>query len=148
MIIANNALLGGHVQVQDRVFIGGGSVFHQFIRVGRLVIVQGNSAFSKDIPPFTVAAERNTVAGLNVIGLRRAGYSAVQRQEIKQAFKLLYQSGLNTTQALARAEAMEWNGEGRAYFEFVAAAGKRGLCDFVRRARGKVGEFSAERAGS
>ena len=64
-IIANNALLGGHVEVGDRVFIGGGSVFHQHIRVGRLAIVQGASAFSKDIPPFTLAAERNSVAGLN-----------------------------------------------------------------------------------
>ena len=73
VILANNALLGGHVIVEDRVFIGGGCVFHQHIRVGRLAICQGASAFSKDVPPFTIAAERNGVAGLNVVGLRRAG---------------------------------------------------------------------------
>ena len=71
VIVANNALLGGHVQVGDRVFIGGGCVFHQLIRIGRLAICQGASAFSKDIPPFVIAAERNGVAGLNVVGLRR-----------------------------------------------------------------------------
>ena len=64
VIIANNALLGGYVQVAERVFIGGGCVFHQHIRVGRLAICQGGSAFSKDIPPFTTAAERNGVAGV------------------------------------------------------------------------------------
>ena len=136
VIIANNALLGGHVEVQDRVFIGGGSVFHQFIRIGRLAIVQGSSAFSKDIPPCSLAAERNTVAGLNVIGMRRAGFSVAQRQEMKDAFKLLYKSGLNTSQALARACEREWGEEGRAYFAFVAAAKKRGICDLLESARG------------
>ena len=86
VIIANNALLGGYVQVGERVFIGGGCVFHQHIHVGRLAICQGGSAFSKDIPPFTTAAERNGIAGLNVVGLRRAGFSPVQRAEIKAAF--------------------------------------------------------------
>ncbi len=137
VIIANNALLGGHVEVQDRVFIGGGSAFHQHIRVGRLAIVQGNSAFSKDIPPFMLAAERNTVAGLNVIGLRRAGFNSEQRQEIKDAFKLLYKSGLNVAQALDRAREREWSSEARDYFDFVAAAKKRGICDLLEGARGK-----------
>jgi UDP-N-acetylglucosamine acyltransferase len=132
VILANNVLLGGHVEVADRVFIGGGSVFHQFVRVGRSVIVQGLSAFSKDIPPFTLAAIQNTVAGLNVVGLRRAGFSAEQRAEIKRAFNLLYRSGLNTTQAVAKAAEMDFGAEGREFFEFVAAAKKRGICALLR----------------
>ena len=136
IIIANNALLGGHVRVEDRVFIGGGCVFHQFVRVGRLAICQGLSAFSKDIPPFTLAAERNTVAGLNVVGLRRAGFSATQRTEIKDAFKLLYKSGLNTAQALKNAAQREWDENARAFFDFVAAAKKRGICDLLETSRG------------
>ena len=76
------------------------------------------------------------VAGLNVIGMRRAGFTVAQRQEIKDAFKLLYKSGLNTTQALARACEREWGEEGRAYFAFVAAAKKRGICDLLESARG------------
>jgi len=131
VVIANNALLGGYVQVAERVFIGGGCVFHQHIRVGRLAICQGGSAFSKDIPPFTTAAERNGVAGLNVVGLRRAGLTTTQRTEIKDAFALLYRSGMNTTQALAAAGSRKWGPEAQAFFEFVAAAKKRGICDLL-----------------
>ena len=131
VIIANNSMLGGYVQVEDRVFIGGGCVFHQFIRVGRLAICQGASGFSKDIPPFTMAAGRNSVAGLNVVGLRRAGLSAVQRAEIKAAFALFYRSGLNVKQALAAAGERSWNEQAQAFWDFVRAAGKRGLCNFL-----------------
>ena len=133
--IANNALLGGHVRVADGVFIGGGCVFHQHIRIGRLAIAQGASAFSKDIPPFTLAAERNTVAGLNTIGLRRAGLDPGQRQEIKNAFKLLYKSGLNTTQAMVAAEELDWGQDAREFFDFVRAAKKRGICDLLENSR-------------
>jgi UDP-N-acetylglucosamine acyltransferase len=135
VIIANNALLGGCVRVADGVFIGGGCVFHQHIRVGRLAIAQGASAFSKDIPPFTLAAERNTVAGLNTIGLRRAGLDAGKRQEIKNAFKLLYKSGLNTAQALAAAEELDWGPDAQEFFDFVRAAKKRGICDLLETPR-------------
>ena len=130
-IVANNALLGGHVQVGNRVFIGGGCVFHQHVRVGELALTQGLSAFSKDVPPFTIGAERNAVAGLNTVGLRRAGLSAEQRQEIKHAFKLLYKSGLNTSQALTHAEQQRWEAHGRTFFDFVAAANKRGVCELL-----------------
>jgi Acyl-[acyl carrier protein]--UDP-N-acetylglucosamine O-acyltransferase len=68
--------------------------------------VQGSSAFGKDLPPFVVAAERNYIFGLNILGMRRAGLSANDRNEIKEAFKLVYLSGLNTSQALEKAETM------------------------------------------
>jgi UDP-N-acetylglucosamine acyltransferase len=140
VILANNVLLGGHVQIAERVFIGGGCVFHQHIRAGRLVICQGGSAFSKDIPPFTTAAERNGVAGLNVVGLRRAGLTAEQRAEIKDAFALLYRRGLNTTQALAAAQGRIWGPEARSFFAFVAAARKRGICDLLATRGGRTGD--------
>lgn len=130
-ILANNALLGGHVQVADRVFIGGGCVFHQHVRIGQLALTQGLSAFSKDVPPFTIGAERNCVAGLNTVGLRRAGLKADERQEVKHAFKLLYKSGLNTTQALAHSRQHHWGTPGTAFFDFVEAATKRGICDLL-----------------
>ena len=129
--IANNALLGGHVEVGDRVFIGGGTVFHQHTHVGRLVITQGISGYSKDIPPFTVGAGVNAVAGLNAIGMRRSGMNATQRQEIKNAFKLLYRSGLNITQALAGAADLDWGPDALEFFDFVRAAKKRGICDLI-----------------
>ena len=95
------------VGVDDGAFLGGGSTFHQFMHIGRLVMVQGSSAFGKDLPPFVVAAERNSVFGVNVIGLRRAGFSAKEREEIKAAFKLVYLSGLNISQALEKAATMK-----------------------------------------
>src|SRR2546421_8071861 len=92
VVIVNNCLLAGHVRVDDGAFLGGGSTFHQHMHVGRLVMVQGSSAFGKDLPPFVIAAERNYVVGLNVVGLRRASFSARDRDELKAAFKLIYQS--------------------------------------------------------
>jgi len=139
VIIANNCLLAGHVRVGDGAFLGGGSTFHQHMHVGRLVMVQGSSAFGKDIPPFVIAAERNYLFGLNVVGLRRAGFSVEDREEIKAAFKLLYQSGLNISQALEKATTMKFGAPAREFLDFVANAKKRGSCPFKRGS--EVGEL-------
>jgi UDP-N-acetylglucosamine acyltransferase len=132
VIIANNCLLGGHVSVDDGAFLGGACLFHQHMCVGRLAITQGASAFSKDIPPFVIAAERNYVFGLNVVGLRRAGFSAKDRDEIKAAFKLIYMSDLNITQALEKASATNFGPAAREFIDFVANAKKRGICPLQR----------------
>src|SRR5437868_902021 len=132
VIIANNCLLAGHVRVDDGAFLGGGSTFHQHMHVGRLVMVQGSSAFGKDLPPFVIAAERNYVVGLNVIGLRRAGFSVRNRDQIKAAFTLVYLSGLNVSQALKKATTKEFTGPAREFLDFVANAKKRGICPVKR----------------
>jgi UDP-N-acetylglucosamine acyltransferase len=132
VVIANNCLLAGHVIVDDEAFLGGGSTFHQHMHVGRLVMVQGSSAFGKDIPPFVIAAERNYVFGLNVVGLRRAGFSAQDREEIKTALKLVYTSGLNVGQAIDKAATMTLGAAAREFVEFVANAKKRGICPLKR----------------
>jgi UDP-N-acetylglucosamine acyltransferase len=132
VIIANNCLLGGHVRVDEGAFLGGGGVFHQHMRIGRLALTQGASGFSKDIPPFVIAAEINYVFGVNVIGLRRAGFSGQDRDEIKAAFKLVYLSGLNITQALEKAATMKFGAPAREFLDFVANAKKRGVCPLKR----------------
>ena len=132
VVIANNCLLAGHVRVDDGAFLGGGSTFHQHMHVGRLVMVQGSSAFGKDLPPFVIAAERNSVFGVNVIGLKRAGFSVQDRDQIKNAFKLLYTSGLNISQVLEKAAVMKFGETAREFFAFVAAAKKRGICPLKR----------------
>jgi UDP-N-acetylglucosamine acyltransferase len=132
VIIANNCLLAGHVRVDDGAFLGGGSTFHQFMHIGRLVMVQGSSAFGKDLPPFVTAAERNAVFGLNSVGLRRAGFSAKDRNEIKTAFKLVYLSGLNIGQALENAATMNFGAAASEFLEFVANSKKRGICPLKR----------------
>lgn len=127
VVIANDCLLAGHVRIDDRAFVGGGSRFHQGIRMGRLVMAEGR--FTQNLPPFLSAA-KNQVYGMNIVGLRRADFSAADRDEIKRAFKLLYRSGLNTKQALAKAAETEFGPIGREFFEFVANAGKRGIVSF------------------
>jgi UDP-N-acetylglucosamine acyltransferase len=125
-------LLAGYVRVDDGAFLGGGSTFHQFMHIGRLVMVQGSSAFGKDLPPFVVAAERNSVFGLNIVGMRRAGFDASDREEIKEAFKLVYLSGLNTSQALEKAKTMTLGAPAREFLDFVATSKKRGICPLKR----------------
>lgn len=138
VIIANNCLLAGQVCVDDSAFLGGGSTFHQHMHIGRLVMVQGSSAFGKDLPPFVIAAERNSIFGVNVIGLRRAGFTAKDRDEIKAAFKLVYQSGLNLGQALEKAATMKFAAPAREFLDFVANAKKRGICPIKRGAKEEI----------
>ena len=134
VVIANNCLLAGHVRIDDRAFIGGGSRFHQGIRIGRLVMAEGR--FTKNLPPFLIAA-KNQVFGMNILGLRRAGFSPAERDEIKRAFKLLYESGLNTKQALEKAAETGFGPIGREFFDFVADAGKRGIVSYSGGSRGR-----------
>ena len=129
VVMANDCLLAGYVRIDDRAFIGGGSRFHQGIRMGRLVMAEGR--FTQNLPPFLSAA-KNEVFGFNVVGMRRANFSGTERDEIKRAFKLLYRSGLNTKQALEKAAETEFGPVGREFFEFVANAGKRGIVQYAR----------------
>ena len=127
VILANGALLGGHVTVQDRVFISGNCCVHQFVRVGTLALMQGGSAISKDLPPFCVARGDNGICGLNVVGLRRAGFKGEQRLELKRLYHLLFRSRLKLSAALAQAQT-DFRGEAsRLLLDFVAST-KRGLC--------------------
>jgi UDP-N-acetylglucosamine acyltransferase len=127
VVIANDCLLAGYVRIDDRAFIGGGSRFHQGIRMGRLVMAEGR--FTQNLPPFLSAA-KNEVYGFNILGMRRANFSAPERDEVKRAFKLLYRSGLNTKQALEKAAESDFGPIGREFFDFVANAGKRGIVGY------------------
>jgi UDP-N-acetylglucosamine acyltransferase len=102
------------------------------MHVGRLVMVQGSSAFGKDLPPFVIAAERNYVFGLNAVGLRRAGFSAKDRDEIKAVFQLVYQSRLNVGQALEKAATIKFGAAAREFLDFIANARQRGICPLKR----------------
>lgn len=128
IVITNNCLLAGYVEVQDRAVLGGGSVFHQFIKIGTLAMVRGGSRISKNIPPYLLAYESNLVSGPNVVGLRRAGLSMEARLEIKKAFRLIYRMGLNVSEALQAASQQEWSTEALAFFDFIKQSHKRGIC--------------------
>ena len=125
-------MLGGYADIQDRVFVGGGSVVNQFTRMGATSFLQRLSAISKDIPPFSIAVGKNAVSTINIVGLRRAGFSLVLRNEVKEAFALFYRSGWNSTQAVGEARKRSWSKEISLFWDFVATS-KRGICSVVRR---------------
>jgi UDP-N-acetylglucosamine acyltransferase len=86
VILANAVLLAGHVSVGERAFIGGTAAVHQFCRVGEGAMVGGVARISLDVPPFTMATERNGLIGLNLVGLRRRGVKGAALAELKAAY--------------------------------------------------------------
>jgi UDP-N-acetylglucosamine acyltransferase len=135
VIICNGALVAGYVHVGDRAFLSGCVLIHQFTHVGRLAMFSGGARVSMDVPPFTLAAERNEVHALNMVGLKRAGLSPAAIAELKTLFKLFYRSGLNGTQALAeasRANAFA-TAEAKEFMEFVRHS-PNGICPGPARA--------------
>lgn len=131
VIVANNVLLAGYVEVGDGAFLSGGAVVHQFTKIGRLALLSGNSGIGKDIPPFCIAAgvHLNSIAGLNVVGMRRAGLGPEDRKAVKRAFDLLYRSGLNFRDVPARIRAEFASGPALEIADFIGAS-KRGICPF------------------
>jgi UDP-N-acetylglucosamine acyltransferase len=127
VILANGALVAGHVSVADRAFISGHCLLHQFVRVGTLALMQGGSAISKDLPPFCVARGDNHICGLNTVGLRRAGISKEDRLELKRLYHLLFRSGQRLQAALSEGRRQAVGQPAMTLIEFVAAA-KRGVC--------------------
>jgi len=127
IILANGALLAGYAQVGDRAFISGNCLVHQFVRVGTLALMQGGSAVSKDLPPFTVARGNNGICGLNVIGLRRAGFSPQERLDLKSLYHKLFRSRQNLSNIIAEAQKDFTSGPSKILLEFLASA-KRGVC--------------------
>ncbi len=127
VIVANGALLAGHVTVDDGAFISGNVVIHQFCRIGRLVMIGGQARVGKDIPPFMMLEGDSCVRGINVVGLRRAGFDPESRRRIKEAYRILYRSGLNVSHALEKIAAAGLEPEGPELIEFVRGS-KRGIC--------------------
>lgn len=127
VIMVNAVLLGGYVEVEDRAFLGGGAVVHQFCRVGTLAILRGLARISKDVPPYCMAVENNELVGLNSVGIKRAGFSVEQRNKLKDAYATLFLNGLNITQALASLEQNPLTPELDHLAGFIRSS-KRGIC--------------------
>lgn len=126
-ILANNVLLAGHVTIGNKAFLGGAAGFHQFIKVGDLAMVQGLTAVSQDVPPYCTAYGINQIAGLNTVGLRRAGFSADDRAAVKRAFKLVFQSGKTREEALFAAASQEWPEPARRFLAAIISPSKKGV---------------------
>jgi UDP-N-acetylglucosamine acyltransferase len=132
IIIANGALLAGHVTVHDRVFISATCMIHQFVTIGTLSLMQGGSGASKDLPPYTIAYANNQIAGLNIIGLRRAGLSSQDRLELKRAYKAVFRSNVPIRKAAEQAAEEFTNPHARVLIDFVLSS-KRGVCAHASR---------------
>lgn len=140
VVLANAALLAGHVAVGANTFLGGGAAIHQFCRIGESVMVAGHASITRDVPHFTMVAERDDVIGFNVVGLRRRGFSRVAIAELKAAFQDVYFTPGNIREVAAGrlAAGTFETAEARRFLEFFAG-GKRSFAR-ARRAAGSSDE--------
>ncbi len=126
VILANNVLLAGHVEVGDRAFMSGASAVHQFCRVGSLAMVGGQAHITKDVPPYvTIDGLSSMIVGLNVVGLRRAGFTASDLQALKAAYRVAFRMGLRWEETLERLRAEFPQGPASSFHQFLATS-KRG----------------------
>lgn len=129
VIVASLTALAGHVEVEEGAMIGGVTGVHQYVRIGAHSMVGGSSRLSQDVPPYVMAAGNPAkVHGLNVVGLRRAGFSPALRRELKAVYRTLYRSGLNVSQALATIQRQpSLSAPVLRLVRFIEAS-KRGIC--------------------
>jgi UDP-N-acetylglucosamine acyltransferase len=126
--MSNLAQFAGHVEVADFATIGGQAGVHQFTRIGRYAMVGGASKITKDVPPFFLI-EGNPAEpyGLNSVGLRRAGFTVEERNEIKKFYKILYNPKMNVSQAVEAMKAEASSDPGRELIAFLEAPSQRGI---------------------
>lgn len=138
VVLANNVMLAGHVSVGNFTFMGGGAGIHQFCRIGESAMISGLSRISRDLAPFTITAERDEVSGLNLVGLKRRGFSREAISELKQAFRAVYYGigNIRELAAAALASGGYQSAEARLFLEFFAG-GKRGFARARRLAAGE-----------
>jgi UDP-N-acetylglucosamine acyltransferase len=129
-VICSCALLAGYVEVGDCAFISGGVVVHQYSKIGRLAMIGGNTRVNLDAPPFFLYSGFDIEPqGVNLVGLRRAGFSATDLSALKRAYRLLYREGVKLETALERIEA-EIPGEAASELVNFVRASKRGICRY------------------
>jgi len=128
VVIASCALIAGYVEIEDQAFISGGVVVHQFSKIGRLAMIAGNTRVNSDVPPFFLYAGHDIAArGLNVVGLKRAGYKASELSALKKAYQILYRSGLKLADALEKIEREIPTPETLHLVSFIRRS-ERGIC--------------------
>jgi len=127
-VICSCALLAGHVEVEDGAFISGGVVIHQFSKIGKLAMIGGNTRVNSDVPPFMLCSDFNAaVKGLNVVGLKRAGFRQSDIASLKKAYQILFRSGLKLEDALLMIEA-ECPTDHTAHLVDFIRRSERGIC--------------------
>ncbi len=103
VIMANAASLAGHVIIEDGAILGGLTAVHQFVRIGKYAYIGGMTGVAQDVPPYTlIAGERGSMRGLNLVGLRRRGFSSEDIKRLKKAYKILWREGLRQEEAIEK----------------------------------------------
>lgn len=125
-IVAGGALLAGHVDLADHAFVSGNCVVHQHVRIGRFALLRGLSRTSRDVPPFCLMDGTHTVRGVNVVGLRRAGFDAARVRAIRHAVGMLFGRPRNLGLALAELDADATTEDVRELVAFIRAS-QRGV---------------------
>lgn len=128
-IIANCALLSGYVTVEEKAFISGNVVIHQFCRIGALSMIGGFTGINKDVPPYMLVRGPSVVRSVNLVGLRRAKFSKEAIDNVREAFRLLYKENLNTAQAVEGIRKLKPSNELNHLIEFIGGS-KRGICKY------------------
>ena len=131
-ILANGVLIAGHAMIGDGAFLAGNAVVHQFCRVGAMAMMQGCAGVSLDLPPFSIVRGINGMCGLNSVGLKRAGFSAEERRQLKKAYHAIFLSGDLMKDALEKARADCSGVLTEQLIDFVATS-QRGICAHTRR---------------
>ena len=128
VIMANDAMVAGYSKIDEHAILSGLTAVHQFCHMGRYSMMGGCCAVSRDIPPFMIVySKSNSVGGINLIGLKRAGFSSEAITALKKVYRVFYRSGLNITNGLKRIEAeVEPLPEVLEFIDFVKSS-KRGV---------------------
>lgn len=127
ILLVNGALLAGHVTVGNRAVISGNAAIHQFARVGEMAMIGGLAKITRDIPPYLMFDGAGVCVGVNTVGLRRAGFSREERQDVKVVYKALYRSPGSFSRALAEVEPLITTRAGKNLLDFLKAPSKRGI---------------------
>lgn len=131
VILANNATLAGHVEVGDHTIIGGMSAIHQFVRIGKHAIIGGMSGVENDVIPFgSVVGERASLAGLNLVGLKRRGFERDTIHALRNVYKALFENSQGTLaeRCTNAREAFAKNNEVMQLLTFLENKGSRAVC--------------------
>lgn len=126
VVLANNAMLAGHVEVGAYTFVGGGAGIHQFCRIGAVAMIAGLARVTKDVPAYCMVAERDELTGLNLVGLKRRGWSREVIMEVKSAYRTVLGVSGNPRPRASELSAQIESEPARIFLEFFAG-GKRGF---------------------
>ena len=133
VVLVNGVMLAGYVEVEEKAFLGGAVVVHQFVRIGKLAMVRGQTRIGMDLPPYCMAVATNAVCGLNLVGIRRAGIGVEGRKALERVYEEFFFGGKNRVQAL---EAIRLGKDAQSpevneFCDFIEKT-KRGICHGVR----------------